>query len=431
MNFLPSKNGIRYGTSTPPPILEQSNDTVPFIRATDIKNGEILTDTLLHIEKNQPQKMQKCLLKEGEMIVVRSGVNTGDCATVPKSLAGSYGAYDLIVEFSNDVIPSFISTFLDTNIGRLQLNLLKGRSAQSHLNAEEISSIIIPKPPIEIQKSLVAEIEAARQSRKQKLAQAEELLSSIDSYLLNELGLTPPKQDNKKVFATKIDRIKNRIDPHFYQPKFKKLIQLLTSHHFPVSTLGAVSIDIFSGITPKSGGEAYTNEIDGIPFIRSGEITKDGDIAIEQSIFIKEEVHENLMFRSQLQQDDLLIAIVGATIGSVGIYNHSQPANINQAIAAVRLDQNKILPKFARYLLYSSIGQMILDRIKRPVARANINLEEISNIIILIPPLELQNSIINEIEEIKLERIKLRQEAELEWEMAKTRFEQKLLGEQT
>ncbi|MEM7716444.1 MAG: restriction endonuclease subunit S [Cyanobacteria bacterium P01_A01_bin.68] len=185
IDFLPFKNGIRYGTSTPPSILEKSNNTVPFVRATDIKNGEILTDNLLHINKSQPRKMQKCLLREGEMIVVRSGVNTGDCATVPKSLAGSYGAYDLIVRFSNDVISSFVSTFLDTNIGRLQLNILKGRSAQSHLNSEEISSIIIPKPPIEIQKSLVAEIEAARQNRKQKLAKAEELLASIDSYLLN------------------------------------------------------------------------------------------------------------------------------------------------------------------------------------------------------------------------------------------------------
>jgi hypothetical protein len=40
---------IRYGTGTPPPYLEPAPDTVPFVRATDIKDGEVITETLLYI----------------------------------------------------------------------------------------------------------------------------------------------------------------------------------------------------------------------------------------------------------------------------------------------------------------------------------------------------------------------------------------------
>jgi type I restriction enzyme S subunit len=172
-SLLSPLKGIRYGTSTPPPILEPSEETVPFIRATDIKNGEIVTDNLLHIDVVQNERMNKCLLEAGEMILVRSGVNTGDCAVVPDSLAGSYAAYDLILQFSSEAIPSFVSAFLHTEAGRIQLNLLKARSAQPHLNAEEVSSIKIPKPPISFQQSIIVEIERRRTEARQLRQEAE------------------------------------------------------------------------------------------------------------------------------------------------------------------------------------------------------------------------------------------------------------------
>ena len=116
--------------------------------------------------------------------------------------------------------------------------------------------------------------------------------------------------------------------------------------------------------------------------------------------------------------------------GSIGVYDRTTPANINQAIAVVRLDSSRVLPDFARWFLSSPIGQAILDYFKRPVARANINLEEIGEIPILIPSLEIQHSVVEQIDRTRLEMRKLRQEAETEWEAAKTLFEQKLLGEE-
>jgi len=91
------------------------------------------------------------------------------------------------------------------------------------------------------------------------------------------------------------------------------------------------------------------------------------------------------MQRSQLKHGDLLIAIVGATIGSAGIYDRHEPANINQAIAAVRLSGSDVSREFACWYLHSSLGQRLPDFFKRPVARANINLEEVGEIPLLVP----------------------------------------------
>lgn len=102
------------------------------------------------------------------------------------------------------------------------------------------------------------------------------------------------------------------------------------------------------------------------------------------------------MKSSQVKKEDLLIAIVGATIGQVGIYLDEREANTNQAIALVRL-KSGINVQYIKELIKSSIGQLSLNRLKRPVARANINLEEISTIKIPLPPLAKQQEIADHI----------------------------------
>ena len=78
---------IRYGTGSPPLYLDKSEKTVPFVRATDIKDGEVNLETLLHVASEQPSHMDKCRLAGGELIIVRSGVNTGDCAVEVTSIS--------------------------------------------------------------------------------------------------------------------------------------------------------------------------------------------------------------------------------------------------------------------------------------------------------------------------------------------------------
>jgi type I restriction enzyme S subunit len=130
--------------------------------------------------------------------------------------------------------------------------------------------------------------------------------------------------------------------------------------------------------------------------------------------------------RSQLKKNDVLIAIVGATIGQVGVYEYDDEANINQAIAAVSVNE-RVLPHYLCWYLKSSLGQMILDYYKRPVARANINLEEIAQIPVIIPSLEIQQEIIDEVVNKKEEANKLKADAENIWLNAKKWFEDQLL----
>jgi restriction endonuclease S subunit len=387
-------------------------------------------DELVYISEEKHQELIRSEVLPGDILLTKAGYILGYSAVFPEVLIkGNITSHLAAIRPSARILPDFLSGYLKSNLGNKQIYRWGNKSTRPELNTEEVRQILVPLPSSEVQRALVAEIEVSRQTRKQKLAQADKLLSSLDTYLLDQLGLSAPEESDRPVFAIRVDQIKSRLDSYSNQPRFRKLFQLLQSHQFPVTQLASISTDIFSGITPKSGGDAYTEELSGIPFIRSGEITKDGRVTESSAILIKPEIHEGLMRRSQLQQGDLLIAIVGATIGSVGVYDRSTPANINQAIAAVRLDRSRVLPDFARWFLSSPIGQAILDYLKRPVARANINLEEIGEIPILIPPLDIQRSVVEQVDNARLEMRRLRQEAETEWEAAKTHFERQLLGE--
>lgn len=173
-------------------------------------------------------------------------------------------------------------------------------------------------------------------------------------------------------------RIENRLDAHFSQPKYQVLLGKLGG--FELQKLRHASTRIFSGTTPLSGGDAYTSEADGIAFVRSGDFGRDGNIDFSEVISLKPAVHQKVMRGSQLSKGDVLFAIVGATIGKVAFYPYEREANINQAVCAVRL-KSDVHPEYVAAFFQTNLGQQILDRAKRPVARANINLEEIGQMV--------------------------------------------------
>ncbi len=198
-----------------------------------------------------------------------------------------------------------------------------------------------------------------------------------------------------KVYANEIE---GRIDPFYYRPEFVQFYLQLEKTKFEIKSISEIAEKVTSGATPLSKGDAYTSKEEGIPFIRSGDINEDKNINFDEVLYIKDNIHNKLLKGSKLKKGDVLIAIVGATIGQVSIYNYDKEANINQAIALVRLKQG-INPEYVKAFMISTLGQKQLDRIKRPVARANINLDEIRSIKIILPSLAIQNKIVSLMED--------------------------------
>jgi type I restriction enzyme S subunit len=70
---------VRYGLGQPP---ELDRSGVPMIRATDIKSGRIVPDGVIRVKREAIPATKNAYLKQGDIVVVRSGAYTGDASHV-------------------------------------------------------------------------------------------------------------------------------------------------------------------------------------------------------------------------------------------------------------------------------------------------------------------------------------------------------------
>lgn len=422
--------GIRYGTGTPPPILEKSPNSVPFIRATDIKEGEIQEDDLLFIEKEQPSDMRKCLLNAGELIVVRSGVNTGDCAVVPEHLEGSYAAYDLIIRLKDEALPQFAAQFLDTLSGRAQLNVRKGRAAQPHLNAEEISTILIPLPPLPVQREMVEEMEGARETRRRKLAEADALLSSLDAFLLERLGLSVTKTLFPRFYAATLKDSWVRCDPDYHSPKFNELRRAIEISHHPVYDLGTLAPNPRTGFAAGREVQSFDEE-EGIPHVRPLNITRHGELTFEGTKLVP---RNSVQPDDKLLPDEVLLNNTNSTewVGKTTVFEGQRECCCSNHITRLRPDPSLVLPWFLAAVLNAMRSTGYLGLLATNfVNQAGINTETLCALRLPIPSLDIQQEIVAEMARRRLGARRLHEEAAREWEAAKAHFEAGLLGGKT
>jgi len=159
---------------------------------------------------------------------------------------------------------------------------------------------------------------------------------------------------------------------------------------WPQKSLGDLSQRITKGTTPTSVGGRFTNE--GINFIKIESISEGGALIPDKLAFIDDDSNKRLG-RSQLQVDDVLFSIAGAIGRTYLVCEADLPGNTNQALAIVRFNQSLILPAYGYYAMRDrrfqgeAIGRIV------QTAQANVNLTQLSNSRVSVPPLEIQEKI--------------------------------------
>lgn len=415
---------IRYGLST-------ANDYVdfgiPFLRILNLKNDGIDISDIVYLSEDQKDEIGKAIVHEGDLLISRSG-SVGIVVVVPKEAENfAFGSFMIKFCLNDKINKQFIAAWLNSEASRKLIEREKIGAIQGNITIETIKNFDIPIPPLSVQNEVVKKIQEAYEQKKKKEAEILKILSSIDDFVLGELGIDVPRGGAEKVFQIWSDEIQTRIDPSYFRPIFKALDKIFSTTKYNVRTLKNLSTKITSGATPLSGGDAYTEKGSGVPFVRSGDINPDNEIDFDNLLYVLPEIHSKKLKSSQLKKNDLLIAIVGATIGQISVYEDDREANINQAIALVRLN-DEVNPEYAKEFLYSKIGQIQLDRIKRPVARANINLDEVGSLQVIYPSKDKQNEMVGKIRKIRAKAAELRQEAESIVATAQKQAEQMILA---
>lgn len=149
---------------------------------------------------------------------------------------------------------------------------------------------------------------------------------------------------------------------------------------------------ITKGTTPSNIGEEFTT--DGVRYIRSEMINSSKNISEEGVLYISEETHDKLK-RSQLKSGDILFSMAGVYLGKTAILRERDvPANTNQAVALIRVNPKKCNREYIYYFLNLPAIVKSVNSMTAQAAQPNINLRQIGNIPIVLPPQEVQDRVV-------------------------------------
>jgi type I restriction enzyme, S subunit len=166
---------------------------------------------------------------------------------------------------------------------------------------------------------------------------------------------------------------------------------------WPVKRLGDLSDLITKGTTPTSVGYAFVP--DGINFVKIESITENCQFLRNKMAHITQECHDVLK-RSQLKPGDILFSIAGALGRTALVTKDIVPANINQALAIIRLKpSNDVLPAFVLQALATGFVLEQIENSKGGVAQQNLSLAQVQEFQIPLPPLPEQQRIVTILDE--------------------------------
>lgn len=309
-----------------------------------------------------------------------------------------------------------ILKFNQENIYKLQRG-----SAQPHVYASDLSEIPIPKPNIETQNKIIEIMKEANLLKEKLEKEADKLLSSIDEYLLKELGINLPKKEtdlkNRISYTVKLSEIKgNRFDCEYHQIYYKNLKNAIMHGKYNLSTLGKITNTIKTGTTPHISLNPFI-EKSSIIFLRNSNLQK-GEIILDNVRYVKEDLCDKLIYSNM---NEVIICIAG-TIGLSAVNNIGKIA-INQNVSSLNL-KKEANPYFVAYWLNSQISLEFFNREASVATILYINNNILSGIPIPLPPIEIQQKIVNEINERKQKALRLQKEAKETLENAKSKIEE-------
>ena len=201
-------------------IIRDNNEQPRYVRITDIdENGLISPDELGATVANLDDKY---ILNENDIVIARSGATVGK-AYIHKHLPYTCVYAGYLIRFivdSEKILPDYLFAYTQLNTYKEWVNAIQRPSAQPNINAEEYQSLEIPLPNLSKQQEIVDHINEAYTQKQDKETEAQQLLDSIDGYLLKELGIIIPKIKtdlNSRMFVVQKKDLKGRYTPSLYK----------------------------------------------------------------------------------------------------------------------------------------------------------------------------------------------------------------------
>ena len=401
-------DSIQYGYSAP----ARQSGRIRMIRISDIQNGKINWGAVPFCDILE-NDIGRYLVESGDILFARTGGTVGKSYLVRDVPQESiYAGYLIRTRFLKCVLPQYAKTFFESDIYWKQLKNGLIATAQPNFNGKKLASMLIPLPPLAEQKRIVAKIE--------------ELLPLIDRYekawsKLEDFNRRFPVDMQKSVLQMAIQgklvdqRPEEGTGEELYRQiqaekqrlvksgkiKKEKPLPEITDDEIPfdipdswkwvrLSKIAKAIVDCPHS-TPK-----YLNLETEYCTIDTNCINEKGEIIKWR--YVDADTYQVRIARLVPQEDDIVYTREGSICRAAQL-----PGNKNiclgQRVMLVRCAHG-MLPQFLRRMLMSPAVITKLTEQQKGIGAKHVNVSDVCNLLIPLPPLAEQKRIVAKLEEI-------------------------------
>lgn len=240
-----------------------------------------------------------------------------------------------------------------------------GEGVRQGMNYDDLRNLEILLPEQTIQQSIAAYLDQKCGEIDELITLQEEMITKLQSYKQSVIteAVTKGLDKNVPLKDSGIEWI-GKIPEHWNICQLKRCANIINGYAF--------------------NSNHFSKDL-GVPVIRIGDIINEM-VSFENIVYVQ---GNNELDKFQVHKNDILIAMSGATVGKIGIYDIEDKAYVNQRVGIIRTKQYGFIKRmfatygFANYVTLSSAGS----------AQPNISSDGILNFYIPLPPISEQQTI--------------------------------------
>lgn len=130
-----------------------SDEGVPFIYGSDVREGNIAADTARKMSKEHSEWLRKSRLCAGDLVTVHVGA-PGLTAVIPPELEGANCASVIVVRRAKSFCSGWLCYVMNSRVMRYQIELVQYGAAQEQFNVAHAVEFFAPEPPLDDQRIL-------------------------------------------------------------------------------------------------------------------------------------------------------------------------------------------------------------------------------------------------------------------------------------
>ena len=393
---------------------------VPFLRIVNIQDGHIILNQKTRYINSQVHNtiLKRTKLENGDILISIAGTLGLSVVVTPELEDANINQDFARVVLKEGINPYYVISFLNTKFGTSQIFQRSYGATHPHLNHPKIKSILIPLPHREIQDKIASLMDEAYKAKRGKESEAEKLLTSIETCILETLSIKILEKEEKrqKFFDVRADVMKGgRLDPFHYLPKFMSLEKALSACKYPLKTMGDIlSAPIVNGLDARNFVETGTK------YLRVGNI-KSNEIDETDIKFVNIPI-ENMKKDIKLEPGDVLLTRKG-TFGISAVVGDTIDYIISSEIMRLRLKE-EVNPFYFSIINNISVLQEQYKQKAVGTIMGSLSQEVLKTVKIPIPSRPIQDEIVKEVHKKRKKAKKLKEEAKELLEKAKREVEE-------